>query len=181
MNRYSWMFLLLIPAVAVAAPQKVRPTFDREPYVGTAEVVDPVSDGVCQVSFEAPRGLVIETVSYRVVTDRYTFNSPGLGDFSDYEREAVVQVTTGGVTGDYHFPTGEKTYVWNSLPGIAPFLLTTAFSNTMSARLYPDESTAVVLSFRVNASDYSYLPELESCTLWVSGYRVKSVRSGLGP
>ena len=181
MNRYFWMFLLIVPAVAVAAPQKVRPILDREPFVAEAVETSPPTDGVCEVSIVASRGTVIETVSYHAVTAAFASHPAGFGDYSDFEREAVLQLTTGGVTADFHFAADDRAYVWRPQPMVSPFSLSTAFSNTMSARFYPDEETSVVLSFRVNDSDYSHLPELESCTLSLSGYRVQWVRSGLGP
>jgi hypothetical protein len=181
MHRYFWMFLLVVPAVAVTAPQKVRPIFDREPFVAEAVEASPATDGVCEVSIVAPRGVVIETVSYRAVTAPFASHPTGFGDYSAFEREAVLQVTTGGVTADFHFATDDRTYVWRSQPMVSPFSLSTAFSNTLSARLYPDEESSIDLAFRVNDSDYSHLPELESCTLSLSGYRVHWVRSGLGP
>ncbi len=182
MKKLPWVILLLSSTVTFAAPaKKVFPVLDREPYVDQAVENSPLTPGVCETSIQAPVGYVIESVSFRAATLPSSL-SPELGNYSGLEQEVFVQVTTGGVAGNFFFPTENKSYVWRPTPYFSPPPRSTAFSNAMSTRLYPDAGTDITLSVKVNDSFSTTHPEFDSCTLWVSGYLVdKKVKSGLSP
>lgn len=182
MKKLSWIVLLLSPTLSIAGPTKnVIPVLDREPYVDQAVEEAPLTAGECETSIEAPVGFVIESASFRAAT-LPSSTSPELGNFSGLEQEVFLRVTTGAVPGDFYYPTANNTYVWRPTPNISPLALSTAFSNSMSTRLYPDAGTAITLSVKVNNPDSTTHPAFDSCTLWVSGYLIDSeVKSGLSP
>lgn len=101
MKKLPWVILLLSSTVTFAAPaKKVFPVLDREPYVDQAVENSPLTPGVCETSIQAPVGYVIESVSFRAATLPSSL-SPELGNYSGLEQEVFVQVTTGGVAGNF--------------------------------------------------------------------------------
>ena len=126
---------------------------------------------------------MIETLSFVAEAD---------GDTRHFDDNVAVSVTTGqqsAVTGEFHFPTENKKFMYRS--GFSPPDPVTEYRNTMSVRLYPDAGSVVSLSIslfnpddilvaRPRSSEH-YFGSLRSCTLWASGYLVGDIDSGLGP
>ncbi len=203
MNRSFVLVTALIPAIGLAAPGKkiddvnvvsmppvtvegavtvttggsplpTAQTLVREPFLGQTAGSDTSTNRRCEAEFNAPPGLVIETLSFVAEAD---------GDTRHFDDNVAVSVTTGqqsAVTGEFHFPTENKKFMYRR--GFSPPDPVTEYRNTMSVRLYPDAGSVVSLSIRLFKPDDILEPaSFNSCTLWASGYLVGDIDSGLGP